>query len=112
MHMRITHGHIDPDRIDEYLDHVDPDLTAAVTGLPGCQSYVTGMDRASGRLATVSTWDTRDHAGWPRGALGDLVPRLVLLSVRLDPPEIIEAARAWTPGSPGPPFSEAQARRP
>ena len=95
MYMRVTQGRMDPDRIDESLSQVDQELTEAVTRLPGCQSYVSGVDRASGRLAAVSIWDTKEHAGWFRTRLGDLAPRLLLLGVRLDPPEIIEVTRTW-----------------
>jgi hypothetical protein len=63
MYMRVTRGRIDPARIDE----------------------LTG-----GQLVAVSTWDTEEHARWPRQALGDFVPRLQALGVQLDPPEFFE----------------------
>jgi hypothetical protein len=95
MYMRLTRGHIDPDRIDEAMSQIEHELLTAVTGLPGCQGYVGGVDRASGRLAGVTIWDTKDHARWFRTILGDLAPRLLLLGVRLEPPEVIEVSRAW-----------------
>jgi hypothetical protein len=90
MYLRVTRGRIDPARIDELARGVAPDLTAAIKWLPGNQSYVTGVDRTSGRLVAVSTWDTEGHARWPRQALGDFVPRLQALGVQLDPPEFFE----------------------
>jgi hypothetical protein len=67
---------------------------AAIRRLPGCQSWMGGVDRASGRLILVSTWDTADHARWALEALGDLVPRFQALGVQLDPPEVFEVTTA------------------
>jgi hypothetical protein len=54
-------------------------------------AFMGGVDRASGRTITVTTWDTEDHARWPREALGDLVARFQALGIQLDRPEFFEA---------------------
>ena len=90
MYMRVTRSRIDPARIDEAGSQVGPVLFAAVSRLPGYQSYMVGADRASGRAVSVSTWDTEEHARWFPDALGDVPSRLQALGVQTDPPEIFE----------------------
>jgi len=61
------------------------------SGCRGCQSYAGAVDRASGRLRAVSTWDTEEHARFSRDALGQsAVSRLQAAGVQLDPPEFYE----------------------
>jgi hypothetical protein len=90
MYMRVTRGRIDPARIDEAVSQVAQDLVTAIAGLPGYQSYLSGVDRASGRTHAVSTWDTEEHARWGPDALGDIPARLQALGVQVDPPEVFE----------------------
>jgi len=92
MYLRITRGRFDPARFDELLP-LSREVHAAVQALPGCQSIYVGLDRTTGRLGTVSTWDTAEHANHSReapGALGDLVRRTQAVGVQLEPPEIYE----------------------
>jgi hypothetical protein len=90
MYMRVTRGRLDPARFDE-TTKVGQDIAAAMRQLPGYQSYVAGLDQASGRAHSVSTWDTEEHARWSANDLGgDFVSRLQALGVQLDPPEFFE----------------------
>jgi hypothetical protein len=92
MYMRVTRGRFaDPTRMDEAVRQVGQDIAAAIGRQPGYQSFTGGIDRASGRTITVSTWDTEEHARWsPADVLGDLVSKLQALGVQTDPPEIFE----------------------
>ena len=89
MHMRVTRSRFDPSRIDE-SNKVTPELVAAVRRQPGCQSYVIGVDRASGRTVAMSTWDTEEHAQLAPDALGDVMPTLQALGLQMDPTETFE----------------------
>ena len=90
MYMRVTRSRLDPARVDEVVSQVGQDVAAAIRRLPGCQSFVGGVDRASGQAISVSTWDTEEHARWPADALGDVPSRLQALGAQVDPPEIFE----------------------
>ncbi|MBV9547115.1 MAG: hypothetical protein JOY61_22325 [Chloroflexi bacterium] len=87
--MRITTGRIDSGNVDE-LRKLAPDLVAAVRRMPGCQSFTGGVDRASGRTITVSTWDTQEHAGYAAEALGDVVQKIRAAGTQIDPPQVFE----------------------
>ena len=89
--MRVTRSRGDRARLDEVQTLV-PEIAAAVRQLPGCQSYIVGVDRAAGTALSVSTWDTEEHARWTGDRLGDLPSRLQALGVQLDPPEFLEVA--------------------
>jgi quinol monooxygenase YgiN len=90
MYMRVTRARLDPTKVDETVRQVGQDVAAAIRRLPGCQSYVGGADRATGRTINVSTWDTEEHARWSSDALGDIPSRLQALGAQIDPPEIFE----------------------
>jgi len=60
-YMRVTRGRIDPARFDE-LNKLGQEIAATIRRLPGNQSYVAGVDLASGRAQTVSIWDTEEDA--------------------------------------------------
>ena len=64
MYMRVTRARLDSTKVDETVRQVGQDVAAAIRRLPGCQSYVGGADRATGRTINVSTWDTEEHARW------------------------------------------------
>jgi len=92
MYMRSTRGRWpDPAVIDgEAGRQVLQDLIAAVKRLPGNQSYVAGVDRASGQTLAVSTWDTEEHARFTLDAVGDIPSRLQALGLQLQPSEFFE----------------------
>ena len=89
MYLRVTRGRFDPARYDEALP-VARDISEAVKQMAGNAGIVQGMSRATGALVAVSTWDTEEHAGWSRDALGELGDRLRALGVLLEPPEVYE----------------------
>ncbi len=92
MYMRVTRGRWpDPATLDtEAGRQVLQDQIAAVTRLPGNQSYVTGLDGASGWAIAVSTWDTEEHARFSLDAVGDVPSRLQALGLQLEPSEFFE----------------------
>jgi hypothetical protein len=90
MYIRVTHGRMDPAKVDEH-NQLMAEVVAVATRLPGCRSFSGGVDRARGQSITVSTWDTEENARWSRDALGDIIPRLQALGVQLEPPEVFEA---------------------
>ncbi len=49
-----------------------------------------GGDRTAGTVATVSVWDSAEHARFARETLGAPLERAMALGVQLDPPEIYE----------------------
>jgi hypothetical protein len=71
MWMRVARSRIDPARISEDST-LQEDLAEAFRQLPGYQSFMLGVDRATGELINVSTFDTEEHATIPRGLSKDL----------------------------------------
>jgi quinol monooxygenase YgiN len=91
MYIRVTRGQLDPARYAEFA-RINQEVAAVVKTLPGCQSFIGAGDRAAGKTIAVSTWDTAEHAGVSRDALGDVQIRLLATGIQLEPPEIYEAA--------------------
>ncbi len=91
-HLRATRGRFaDPSKIDEAAKQVGPDLAATISRLPGCLSFIGGIDRATGQTISISTWDNEDHARWSAGeALGDIPSRFQALTVQVEQPEFFE----------------------
>jgi hypothetical protein len=92
MYLRISHGHFDPARYGEMSSLVQQ-VAGVVQGLPGNQSVYVGIDRTGGKTYTVSTWDTVEHANFPRETaprLSEVVGKLVSLGLQLDPPVVVE----------------------
>ncbi|MDQ6719205.1 MAG: antibiotic biosynthesis monooxygenase [Candidatus Dormibacteraeota bacterium] len=85
-------GTLDPAKYDE-LEGMLQDISPAVRAQPGCQSYLGATDRAAGKTVSVSTWDTEEHAKFPRDALGGIASRLQAIGLQLDPPEIYESSQ-------------------
>jgi quinol monooxygenase YgiN len=89
MYLRIARSRADPATTDEERQLLQ-EVVAAIKRQRGCQSCVSGVDRASGRTLIVSTWDTEEHARFSRDALGDIMPRVQALGGQPDPPEFFE----------------------
>jgi quinol monooxygenase YgiN len=89
VHVRITRGSSDPGRYDEVaaLAH---QIAEAVTRMPGCRGYTGGTNRTTGAVFGFSRWDSAEAAEFSRDQLGDLVPHLLALGVRLEAPDIYE----------------------
>jgi hypothetical protein len=91
MYVRVTRGSSDPATYDQ-VTATAQGIADALKRVPGFRSYVGGGDRATGAIIAISTWDTAEAAGFSRDVLGDVVPRLAALGVRLEPPELYEVA--------------------
>ena len=91
MYIRVTRGRVDPARLDQVVNQLVGDVQASASRRPGYQGFMSGVDRASGRTITVTTWDTEEHARWPRESAGDLLARFQALGIQLEPPEFFEA---------------------
>ena len=101
MYIRISHARCDPRQCDEVLA-VAEQTNPALRRLPGFQSSYWGVDRATGALVAVSTWDTREHAGFSRdaviaaaagaGAGPEAERRIADVGFEMDPPTIYEVA--------------------
>jgi heme-degrading monooxygenase HmoA len=89
MYMRVTRGRFDPAAAAQ-VAAVSREVRAAVGRLPGFQHIQTGIDRAAGRMAAISLWDTEEHARFPREAVGEALGRARDAGVELEPPEILE----------------------
>lgn len=90
MYLRITRARYDPARADEVVA-LSGQVNADVKRLPGCQGIYLGTDRAAGKTAAVSVWDTKEHAQFSRDtAISEVVGRLLALGVQFEPPEILE----------------------
>jgi hypothetical protein len=88
MYMRVGRSRMDPARIDEDSTLVQ-DITEAFRQLPGFQSLMASMDRATGQSINVSTYDTEEHARWTP-TRSDLNARIQALGIQMGSPEISE----------------------
>ena len=90
MYLRLTRGHFDPANYDEVVQAV-PDIVTAIRALPGLQDVRVGIDRATGNTLSLTTFDTLEHAQFPRDRLGTSLSRLLALGWEPHAPEIFEA---------------------
>ena len=99
MYVRITRARCDPSQCNEALA-VAEQTNPALRQLPGFQSSYWGVDRATGAMVAVSTWDSSEHAGFSRDALitaaaaggagPDAERRIAQAGFQMDPPAIYE----------------------
>jgi hypothetical protein len=89
MYLRLTRAGFDPALADQVVPRAS-EVRAAMRRLPGPQHNHQGIDRAAGTVAAVSVWDSEEHAGFAREALGEPIGRLRALGVQFEPPEIYE----------------------
>ena len=90
MYLRLTRGRFDATRADEVMEAV-PAIAAALRGLPGVQDVRVGIDRASGRTLSLTSFDTVEHAQFSRDRLGSVLAPLQALGWEPEAPEIYEA---------------------
>ena len=90
MYIRVVRGHADPGREQEVTNIVQSSLIPAYRNLPGFQGYQGGVDRESGALVSITTWDTKEHAGFDRTVLADAASQLQGVGVQLEPSEVYE----------------------
>src|SRR3954464_13443519 len=97
MYVRISRAGCDPSKCDEVLAAA-AEVNPALRQLPGFQSSYWAVDRARGVMLAVSTWDTRDHAAFPRESLASnpsaaaAAGRMQDAGSQMEPPEIYEQA--------------------
>ena len=89
MYMRVTRGSCDPAIADDVVKATHA-VSDQIRRQPGYQSLQGGIDRKTGAIIVVSTWDGEQEANFPREALGDAFQRLVVLGVQLDPVAVYE----------------------
>ena len=85
MHIRVTRARIDPSRTNE-LERIAEQTVQAGKKLPGCRGFQIAIDRASGRIMAVSTWDDPGQAS----AIGQRRADAEAVGVQFEPPELYE----------------------
>jgi heme-degrading monooxygenase HmoA len=97
MYVRTSRAHCDPSECDAVLASAER-TNPALSQLPGFRSSYWGVDRDTGTLIAVSTWDTREHASFSRDALvsaaGSAASVTLSPGAHMEPPEIYEIAAA------------------
>ena len=63
---------------------------AAIRQLPGCQDARNGVEPSTGRTATVSTFDTLEHAQFSRDSLGEPLARVQAAGWQGEAPDTYE----------------------
>jgi hypothetical protein len=90
MVVRITRGRFDPARIDDVQRVVDEELIPALRRFPGFLDYKGGVNRRTGQVVAITSWDTAEHANFARDAISEMVAALSALGVTLEPADIYE----------------------
>jgi hypothetical protein len=91
VYLRLTRGRFDPARFDQ-LQRFAEQVVAAVQRLPGFQHFYGGVDRAAGTFVVVTLHDSEAHARFPREFVGDVIARMQVVGVELEPPVVYEVA--------------------
>lgn len=89
MFLRCTRSQFDPAKADE-VAAIGSELKAIFAKLPGIQHSHTALDRATGKAITITLFDTREHAQFPRETLGDIVARLHAAGIKIEAAEYYE----------------------
>jgi hypothetical protein len=87
MYFRLTRGRFDPAQFGAIMPLV-PAVTTALRALPGVQDVRVGMDRATGRTLSLTSFDTLEHAQFSRDRLGSVLQPLQDLGWEAEAPEI------------------------
>ena len=90
MYLRLTRGRLEPARYDAVVPLV-PAITAALRALPGVQDVHVGIDRATGRTLSLTSFDTFEHAQFSRERLSSVLAPLQAIGWEPEAPEIYEA---------------------
>ena len=90
MYLRLTRGRFDPARYDA-VEPLVPAITAALRALPGVQGVHVGIDRASGRTLSLTSFDTLEHAQFSRDRLHSVLQPLREIGWEAEAPETYEA---------------------
>jgi hypothetical protein len=89
VHVRITRGSFDPGRFNE-VNALREAVLQSVQSLPSFQRYTAAADRETGRLVSISYWESSDTANFPREAHGDLVSQVQQAGLALESTEVYE----------------------
>jgi hypothetical protein len=65
-------------------------VVEAIKSLPGFISHQGAVNRETGAIIAISTWQDEESATFPREALSDVVSRYTSAGARLDPPAFYE----------------------
>src|SRR4051812_11980209 len=97
MVIRIAHSHIEPARLEreevrqEITRLVEEAIIPALRQLPGFLDYKGGVNRETGHLVSLTTWESAEHAGGANDAIRKVVSgRPPLEGLVLEPPENYE----------------------
>jgi hypothetical protein len=91
MYTRITTGRYDSGKEQDVRRIVESDVLNAARKLAGFKNYNGALDRKSGKLAAITTWETEEQARAFRGKLGsDILKQIQDLGVQLDEAQIYE----------------------
>jgi heme-degrading monooxygenase HmoA len=89
MYLRIARGRFDPATVDQ-VTPLAAEVKDVLARLPGFEQVFQALDRSAGTTATISLWDTEEHARFSRDQMGDIIGRIADAGVRLEPPEVFE----------------------
>ena len=85
MFVRVTRGRMDPARVEE-LRGIAEQAVRSGKELPGCRGIQIAVDRSSGRMVAVSTWDSEEQAQ----AMSRLRGQAEAAGVQFEAPEMFE----------------------
>ena len=91
MYTRITTGRYDSGKEPDVRRLVESDVLNAARKLAGFKSYNGALDRKTGKLAAITTWETEEQARTFRDKLdSDIMKQIQDLGVQLDEAQIYE----------------------
>ena len=91
MYTRITTGRYDSGKEQDVRRLVESDALNAARKLAGFKNYHGALDRTAGKLASITTWETKEHARTFRDKLDrDIRKQIQDLGVQLDEAQIYE----------------------
>ena len=88
-YIRVVRAQFDPAAADQ-IAGLAADVRGAFRQLPGIQQLHLALDRQGGAGLAVALFDTREHAGFTREALGEIVARLRAAGLRDEAAELYE----------------------
>lgn len=93
MYIRTTTYAYDP-ALEEALRRLNDEHLIPLLGqLPGFVSYAYGLDAATRRGISITTWQDRESAENFRTALGGMVQRFQAVGLQIDPSQVYEVVR-------------------
>lgn len=93
MYIRTTTYTYDPAREDALRQLNDEHLIPLLGQLPGFVSYTYGLDAATRRGISITTWESRESAEGFRTAMGGMVQRFQAVGLQIDPSQVYAVIR-------------------